>query len=94
MLEERIIQSYIPYMAATVQTYENLENEVLHLPLSDRSRLASRLLESLDDGEDVSEEWLSEIRRRSQSIDDGTAILVPHDHVMANARDRIAKVRK
>ena len=76
-------------MATTVQTYEALENEVLHLPLPDRSRLASRLLESLDDGEDVSEEWLSEIRRRSQSIDDGTAVLVPHHKVMANARDRI-----
>lgn len=76
-------------MPDIVQTYQDLENEVLHLPLPDRSRLASRLLESLDDGEDVSEEWLSEIRRRSQSIDDGTAVLVPHDKVMANARDRI-----
>jgi putative addiction module component (TIGR02574 family) len=76
-------------MNTLVQTYENLEKEVLHLPLPERSRLASRLLESLDDGEDVSEEWLSEIQRRSRSIDDGTAILVPHDQVMENARDRI-----
>ena len=81
--------SYVLHMATTVQTYEDLENEVLHLPLLDRSRLASRLLESLDDGEDVSEEWLSEIRRRAQSIDDGTAVLVPHDKVMANARDSL-----
>jgi len=79
-------------MAATGQTYEDIENEVLHLTLSDRSRLASRLLESLDDGEDVSEAWLTEIRRRSQSIDDGTATLVSHEEVMANARDRIAKL--
>jgi len=76
-------------MDTLVQTYENLEKEVLHLPLPERSRLASRLLESLDDAEDVSEEWLSEIQRRSRSIDDGTAILVPHDQVMENARDRI-----
>ena len=76
-------------MDTLVQTYENLEKEVLHLPLPERSRLASRLLESLDEAEDVSEEWLSEIQRRSRSIDDGTAILVPHDQVMENARDRI-----
>jgi putative addiction module component (TIGR02574 family) len=76
-------------MDTLLQVYENLEKEVLHLPLPERSRLASRLLESLDDGEDVSEEWLSEIQRRSRSIDDGTAILVAHDQVMENARDRI-----
>ncbi len=81
-------------MDTLVQTYENLEKEVLHLPLPERSRLASRLLESLDDAEDVSEEWLSEIQRRSRSIDDGTAILVPHDQVMENARDRIRNLHK
>jgi putative addiction module component (TIGR02574 family) len=76
-------------MDTLLQAYEDLEKEVLHLPLPERSRLASRLLESLDEAEDVSEEWLSEIQRRSRSIDDGTAILVPHDQVMENARDRI-----
>jgi putative addiction module component (TIGR02574 family) len=81
-------------MDTRVQTYADLEKEVLHLPLLERSRLASRLLESLDDGEDVSEEWLSEIQRRSRSIDDGTAILVPHDKVMENARDRISNLHK
>jgi putative addiction module component (TIGR02574 family) len=81
-------------MDTRVQTYADLEKEVLHLTLLERSRLASRLLESLDDGEDVSEEWLSEIQRRSRSIDDGTAILVPHDQVMENARDRIRNLHK
>jgi putative addiction module component (TIGR02574 family) len=76
-------------MDTLLQVYENLEKEVLNLPLPERSRLASRLLKSLDEAEDVSEEWLSEIQRRSRSIDDGTAILVPHDQVMENARDRI-----
>ncbi len=76
-------------MDTRVQTYADLEKEVLHFPLPERSRLVSRLLDSLDDGEDVSEEWLSEIQRRSRSIDDGIAILIPHDQVMENARDRI-----
>lgn len=76
-------------MDTRFQTYADLEKEVLHFPLPERFRLVSRLPDSLDDGEDVSEEWLSEIQRRSRNIDDGIAILVPHDQVMENARDRI-----
>jgi putative addiction module component (TIGR02574 family) len=81
-------------MDTLVQNYADLEKEVLHLPLPERSRLANRLLESLDDAEDMSEEWLLEIQHRSRSIDDGTAILVPHDQVMENARDRISNLHK
>ena len=81
-------------MDTLVQNYADLEKEVLHLPLPERSRLANRLLESLDDAEDMSEEWLLEIRHRSRSIDDGTAILVPHDQVMENARDRISNLHR
>ena len=68
-------------------TIELLEN-VLSLPASDRSYLASKLLESLDDG-DVSTEWNEEIARRVGSIDDGSAKLIPHDEVMASARRAI-----
>ena len=85
--------NYLPVMAATAQSYEVLEGAALHLTLQERSRLASRLLESLDDGDDLSDEWLSEVRQRAKSIDDGTAKLIPHDEVMTSVRKRISQVR-
>ena len=74
--------------------YEQVKDEALQLPLEDRSRLASRLLESLDDDDDVSPEWLEEIRRRVNEIKNGTAKMVPHDEVMSNVRERVAKRRE
>lgn len=74
--------------------YEQVKDEALQLPLEDRSRLASRLLESLDDDDDVSPEWLEEIRRRVKEIKNGTAKMVPHDEVMSNVRERVAKRRE
>ena len=80
-------------MAGTAHSYEELEGEALHLSLPERSRLATRLLESLDDGDDVSDEWLGEVRQRVKSIDDGTAKLIPHAEVMTSVRKRISQVR-
>lgn len=81
-------------MMATGISYEKVKEDALHLPIEDRSRLAARLLESLDDEDDISPEWKDEIRRRVQEIDNGTARLVPHDEVMANVRERLAKSRE
>lgn len=92
-LEGEAMLNYHHPMAATVHSYEELEGEVLHLPLQDRSRLASRLLESLDDGDDVSDEWLEEVQGRAKSIDDGTAKLIPHDEVISSVRARLSQVR-
>ena len=74
--------------------YEQVKDEALQLPLEDRSRLASRLLESLDDDDDVGPEWLEEIRRRVNEIKNGTAKMVPHAEVMSNVRERVAKRRE
>lgn len=52
------------------------------------------MLESLDDDDDVSPEWLEEIRRRVREVKDGTARMVPHDEVMANVRAGLAKRRE
>ncbi len=81
-------------MVTTTVSYEQVKDEALQLPLEDRSRLASRLLESLDDEDDVSPEWKDEIRRRVKEVKDGTAKMVPHDEVMANVRARLAKNRE
>lgn len=78
----------------TAVPYEQVKDEALQLPLEDRSRLASRLLESIDDDDDVSPEWLEEIRRRVNEIKNGTAKMVPHAEVMSNVRERVAKRRE
>lgn len=75
-------------------SYEQVKDGALQLPLEDRSRLAPRLLESLDDDDDVSPEWKDEIDRRLQEIDDGTAKMIPHAEVMANVRAGLAKNRE
>ncbi len=84
----------ISVMVKSANSYEKVKDDALQLPLEDRSRLASRLLESLDDDAEVSPEWLEEIRRRVKEVKDGTAKMVPHDEVMANVRARLAKNRE
>ena len=77
-------------------TYESIENNALHLPLDDRSKLASRLLESLDNGDetDVSPEWSEEIQRRVREMDEGRVRLIPHDEVMEEVRSRLNEIRR
>jgi putative addiction module component (TIGR02574 family) len=81
-------------MITTDVSYEQVKEIALHLPVEDRSRLASRLLESLDDDDDVSPEWLEEIRRRVKEMKDGTAKMIPHDEVMSNVMARLARSRE
>ena len=81
-------------MATAVQFYEKVEDEALHLPREDRSKLASRLLESLDEDVELTPEWKAELDRRIQSIEDGTAKLIPHEEVMANVRARLGEAKK
>lgn len=64
-------------MSVTTVSYRRLEDEVLHLPRTDRSQLASRLLESLEEDEhELSPEWREELQRRVASIDAGKAKLI------------------
>ena len=68
----------------------------MSLPLQDRSRLAARLIESLDDADDdveLSPAWQAEINRRLETIRQGTAQLVPHEEVMAQVRSKLAEQR-
>ena len=81
-------------MVTRAVSYEKVKDDALHLPIEDRSRLASRLLESLDDDDDISPEWKDEIRRRVREMKSGTAVMVPHDEVMANVRANLTKKRE
>lgn len=80
---------------ATSSSYAHLEEEALQLPLEDRSRLASRLLESLgeDGGFELSPEWSEELLRRLDQIDEGSVRMIPGQEVFANVRARLAEVR-
>lgn len=45
-------------------TVAEIMNEVLELPRADRSYLASKLIESLDEDQELAPEWREEINKR------------------------------
>lgn len=74
-----------------------LEKEALNLNLRDRGRLASVLLKSLDEDEDVShlsehdveKLWIDEALRRNREMDEDPSIGLPGDLVLSELRDLI-----
>jgi putative addiction module component (TIGR02574 family) len=58
---------------------KHLLEEALLLPTEARAALAGELIQSLDDhvDEDAEEAWSSEIRRRLDQLDAGTAKTIP-----------------
>ncbi len=64
------------------------ENETLYPPLSDRARLAHKLLLSLEELSEVEVEdaWLDEAERRAHEIDEGLVQLIPSEEVSRKAR--------
>ena len=74
---------------------EMVLQDALSLPLEDRSSIAARLIDSVDEGEDIkpSPAWRAEIDRRIESIRDGSAKLISHDEVMEGVRRRLAEQR-
>lgn len=76
-------------MAVSTPSYQRLEEEVLHLPRVDRSHLAARLLESLDQDEhEPSCEWIEELRRRVGDIDAGKVKLISAENLWNEAKQR------
>ena len=73
---------------------KRIESEALELSSTDRARLATRLIVSLedetvdDDPAEVEAAWDEEIRRRLAELDAGTAELIPADEVFAELRAR------
>ena len=71
-------------------TVDELETEVLKLPLESRAELAHRILMSLDEMEESDPEherlWLEEIERRYRAVQQGTAHLTPAEEVLAAIR--------
>ena len=76
-------------MITATATYEEIEDAVLHLPIPDRSRLATRILESLeDDGSNISQEWQTELDRRVADIDSGKTKLISSEAVWGQVNAR------
>ena len=69
-------------------TTDQIEQELLKLPASDRARLAERLIASLDEDAEVEAAWLSEIRRRDAELKTGAVESVPLDDALASIRER------
>jgi putative addiction module component (TIGR02574 family) len=72
---------------------DQLEAEALELPVRDRARLATLLLESLDgeadeDPAEVEEAWLDEAERRYQRHLTGATLALPAEEVLARIRKR------
>lgn len=64
----------------------------LQLPVAERSRIAARLMESVDEADamEMSPAWRAEIESRMESICQGNTKLVPHVEVMAGVSRKLA----
>ena len=75
----------------SVADLEALKNAAMALSESERAKLVSALVASLDgpDEKEVAEAWDIEICRRINEIEAGTAQLLDVDEVLARARARL-----
>jgi putative addiction module component (TIGR02574 family) len=83
-------------MPATVLPYDALLESSMSLPPQERSRLAARLIESLDDADDaveISPAWREELDRRVEAVRNGTMRTLPHEEVMSEMRALIESIQ-
>ncbi|MFN0078516.1 MAG: addiction module protein [Prosthecobacter sp.] len=75
-------------------TFDTVLQNALLLPVEDRSRIASRLIESEDAADDaeLSPAWCAEIDRRIEAARSGASRRIPHAEVMADARHLLAQL--
>ncbi len=75
---------------------KEIENQALQLSLQERGKLIHRLIVSLegpaeDTPEAIAKAWDEEIARRVAEIDAGTAVLIPHEKVVAEIDEMLRK---
>jgi putative addiction module component (TIGR02574 family) len=73
-------------------TYESVLADASRLPADEQIRLATKLWETLPTGTlpPLTEDWLTEIRRRSSEYDASTATTIPWTQVQTEAYRRLA----
>ena len=64
-------------------TLAEIEAEAMKLPPEERKQLIDTLAISLDDPEDIDEEWRIEIARRIEEVQTGAVQLIPVEQVLA-----------
>ncbi len=70
---------------------QELEAEVLVLPIEARGHLAARLLESLEPSDaEIQERWVREAERRAEEMASGRVSPEPVRDVLARIRARLA----
>ncbi|ODU01432.1 MAG: hypothetical protein ABS89_07420 [Thiobacillus sp. SCN 63-1177] len=75
---------------------KEIESQALQLSPQERGELIHRLIVSLegpaeDTPEAIAQAWDEEIVRRVAEIDAGTAVLIPHEQVMAEIDEMLRK---
>ncbi len=73
-----------------IHSVEQLEAELLQLPIGERARLAERLITSLDEEAEVEAAWSDEVQRRLAAFDAGEAVSFPAEEVIAEALGHLA----
>lgn len=73
---------------------DKIVESALRLPVGERARLASRLIESLDEAgqePDVEAAWQKEIARRIRDLLEGRARTVPADQALREIRKKLTE---
>lgn len=69
-------------------TIEQIEREILKLPLPERARLAERLIASLDEDPEIEAAWIAEVRRRDEELVSGAVEGIPLEDALTTVRSR------
>ncbi len=72
-----------------MNTAIELIEDVLKLPRSDRSYLAAKIIESLDQEDDISPEWMVELDRRVESWKSGESSSVSSEDLHQEIKNRL-----
>ncbi|MHB8765822.1 MAG: addiction module protein [Deferrisomatales bacterium] len=75
----------------TWTTAEEIEAAAMHLTVSERARLAERLLSSLDEDSEIEQAWAAEIDRRIDEYERGDTKLIPAEEVFDRVRARLGR---
>ena len=67
---------------------EEIEQELLKLPLAERARLAERLIASLDEDAEIEAAWMAEVRRRDKELVSGAVEAIPLEDALTSIRTR------
>ena len=72
-----------------MSSIEQREAAILNLPAADRSRLAERLLMSLEEDDEIMAAWGAEAERRADAFERGEIEAADFEEAMARARARL-----